>query len=78
MIIMGILGYLYIIILCDKQSGIFDNIYKRRISNMCTKSPGQHLFSAVQATLSLLSFGTVALPALTLYPGVLNTLPIST
>lgn len=39
--------------------------------------PIRYRFRAFQATLSLLSFGTVALPAFTLYPGVRITLPIS-
>lgn len=36
-----------------------------------------HASKAFHATITLLTFGTVALPALTLYPGVLSTLPIS-
>lgn len=39
--------------------------------------PIHYRFRAFQPTLSLLSFGTVALPAFTLYPGVRSTLPIS-
>lgn len=52
---------------------------KRRTYDECidVPLPIRYRFRAFQATLSLLSFGTVALPAFTLYPGVRSTLPIS-
>jgi len=66
----------------NEQSGISNSIYNppyRQDSNARPRRlVSQLLFNAFHATRSLLNFGTVALPALTLYLGFLSTLPIST
>ena len=64
-------------------------IIYHRILSLFTRRPPRAAFGkpssliyyclrALHATLNLRNFGTVALPALTLYPGFLKTLPIST